>query len=114
MSAYTVETVLSVRHWTDTLFSFTATRHPAFRYANGQFVMMGLETEGRPLLRAYSMVSANYDDRLEFLSIKVKDGPLTSRLQHIKERNYKAVKAREAALLAELRNPSPTALKAAE
>ena len=87
MSAHTVETVLSVRHWTDTLFSFTATRNPAFRYANGQFVMMGLETEGRPLLRAYSMVSANYDDRLEFLSIKVKDGPLTSRLQHIKEQD---------------------------
>lgn len=85
MSAYTVETVLSVRHWTNTLFSFTATRNPAFRYTNGQFAMMGLETGGRPLLRAYSMVSPNYEDRLEFLSIKVPDGPLTSRLQHIKE-----------------------------
>jgi ferredoxin--NADP+ reductase len=86
MSAYTVETVLSVRHWTDTLFSFTATRNPAFRYTNGQFAMMGIETEeGKPLLRAYSMVSPNYDDNLEFLSIKVPDGPLTSRLQHIKE-----------------------------
>jgi ferredoxin--NADP+ reductase len=84
MSAYTVETVLSVRHWTDTLFSFTATRNPTFRFANGQFVMMGLETEGRPLVRAYSMVSTNYDDELEFLSIKVPDGPLTSRLQNIK------------------------------
>jgi ferredoxin/flavodoxin---NADP+ reductase len=85
MSAYTVETVLSVRHWTDTLFSFTATRSPAFRYDNGQFVMMGLEADGRPLLRAYSLVSTNYDDSLEFLSIKVPDGPLTSRLQHIRE-----------------------------
>lgn len=86
MSAYTVETVLSVRHWTDTLFSFTATRNAAFRYVNGQFAMMGIETdEGRPLLRAYSMVSPNYEDQLEFLSIKVPDGPLTSRLQHIRE-----------------------------
>lgn len=85
MSAFTVETVLSVRHWTDTLFSFTATRNPAFRYTNGQFAMMGIETdEGKPLLRAYSMVSPNYEDSLEFLSIKVPDGPLTSRLQHIK------------------------------
>jgi ferredoxin--NADP+ reductase len=85
MSAYTTETVLSVRHWTDTLFSFTATRDPSFRYASGQFVMMGLETKGRPLLRAYSLVSASYDDTLEFLSIKVPDGPLTSRLRHINE-----------------------------
>jgi len=86
MSAYTQETVLSVRHWTDSLFSFTTTRSPSFRFSNGQFTMMGLETEGgRPLVRAYSMASPNYEDTLEFFSIKVQDGPLTSRLQHIKE-----------------------------
>ncbi len=84
MSAFTQETVLSVRHWTDTLFSFTATRSPGFRYANGQFTMIGIEVEGRPLVRAYSMVSPNYEDQLEFFSIKVDNGPLTSRLQHIK------------------------------
>ena len=86
MSAYTQETVLSVRHWTDSLFSFTTTRSPSFRFSNGQFTMMGLETDGgRPLVRAYSMASPNYEDTLEFFSIKVPDGPLTSRLQHIKE-----------------------------
>jgi ferredoxin--NADP+ reductase len=85
MAAFTTETVLSVRHWTDTLFSFTATRSASLRFSNGQFVMMGLEVEGRPLTRAYSVVSANYDDYLEFLSIKVSDGALTSRLQHVKE-----------------------------
>lgn len=85
MSNYTEETVLEVRHWTDTLFSFKATRNPAFRFANGQFTMIGLEVEGKPLVRAYSLVSTSYDDELEFLSIKVPDGPLTSRLQHIKE-----------------------------
>jgi ferredoxin--NADP+ reductase len=84
MSAFHRETVLDVRHWTDTLFSFTATRNPSFRFANGQFAMMGIEVNGRPLLRAYSMVSPNYDENLEFFSIKVPNGPLTSRLQHIK------------------------------
>lgn len=79
------ESVLRVHHWTDTLFSFVTTRDPGFRFANGQFTMIGLEVEGRPLLRAYSMVSANYEDHLEFLSIKVPGGPLTSRLQHLKE-----------------------------
>ncbi len=83
MSAYNHETVLSVHHWTDELFSFTATRSPSLRFENGQFTMIGLELDGRPLVRAYSMVSPNYDDKLEFLSIKVQDGPLTSRLQHI-------------------------------
>jgi len=78
------ERVLAVRHWTDKLFSFAVTRDPAFRFVNGQFTMIGIESEGRRLLRAYSMVSANYDDTLEFLSIKVPDGPLTSRLQHIR------------------------------
>src|SRR3546814_15993090 len=84
MSNLNTETVLSVHHWTDTLFSFTTTRDPGFRFANGQFTMIGLEVEGRPLLRAYSMASANHEDRLEFLSIKVPDGPLTSRLPHLK------------------------------
>src|SRR3974390_2834225 len=84
MSAYHEETVLSVRHWNDDLFSFNATRDPSFRFKNGQFTMIGLEIEGRPLVRAYSMVSANYDEELEFFSIKVQNGPLTSRLQHIR------------------------------
>ncbi|OQW59389.1 MAG: ferredoxin--NADP(+) reductase [Proteobacteria bacterium SG_bin9] len=85
MSAFNREQVLSVRHWTDTLFSFTATRDPGFRFQNGQFAMIGLEVEGRPLLRAYSMASANHEEALEFFSIKVSDGALTSRLQTIKE-----------------------------
>jgi ferredoxin--NADP+ reductase len=78
------EKILSVQHWTDRQFSFTTTRDPAFRFLNGQFTMIGIEVEGKPLLRAYSMVSANYEGNLEFLSIKVPDGPLTSRLQHVK------------------------------
>jgi ferredoxin--NADP+ reductase len=77
------ETVLEVHHWTDTLFSFKTTRDPGFRFKNGHFTMIGLDGEKRPLLRAYSMVSPNYESHLEFLSIKVQDGPLTSRLQHI-------------------------------
>jgi ferredoxin/flavodoxin---NADP+ reductase len=85
MSAFHREKVLSVRHWTDTLFSFRATRNSAFRFQNGQFAMIGLEVDGRPLLRAYSMASANHEDELEFFSIKVADGPLTSRLQKIRE-----------------------------
>jgi ferredoxin/flavodoxin---NADP+ reductase len=85
MSNFFEERVLSVHHWTDTLFSFTTTRDPAFRFENGQFTMIGLPVEGRPLLRAYSLVSANHEDQLEFFSIKVADGPLTSRLQHLKE-----------------------------
>jgi ferredoxin--NADP+ reductase len=84
MSNLVTEQVLSVRHWTDTLFSFKTTRNPAFRFVNGQFAMIGLEVDGRPLLRAYSMASANYEDELEFFSIKVPDGPLTSKLQHLK------------------------------
>lgn len=83
MSNLTQEQVLSVHHWTDTLFSFTTTRDPAFRFENGQFAMIGLQLDGKPLLRAYSVVSPNYEESLEFLSIKVKDGPLTSRLQHL-------------------------------
>src|SRR6201988_2455743 len=85
MSAFQKETVLSVEHWTNSLFSFTATRDPGFRFQNGQFAMIGLEVDGRPLMRAYSMASANHEDELEFFSIKVADGPLTSRLQRIKE-----------------------------
>jgi ferredoxin--NADP+ reductase len=85
MSAFYREQVTSVQHWTDDLFSFTTTRTPGFRFQNGQFAMMGLEVDGRPLLRAYSMASANHEDNLEFFSIKVPNGPLTSRLQKIKE-----------------------------
>lgn len=75
--------VLEVRHWTDRLFSFTTTRDPGFRYQSGQFTMIGLTVDSKPLMRAYSMVSPHYEETLEFLSIKVPDGPLTSRLQNI-------------------------------
>jgi ferredoxin/flavodoxin---NADP+ reductase len=83
MSNLNQEQVLSVRHWNDTLFSFTTTRNAGFRFKNGHFVMMGMDVEGKPLLRAFSLVSANYDEHLEFYSIKIPDGALTSRLQHI-------------------------------
>ena len=83
MSAFIEERVLSVRHWTDRLFSFTTTRDAALRFSNGHFTMIGLRVGEKPLLRAYSIASPNYEDHLEFLSIKVEDGPLTSRLQHI-------------------------------
>jgi ferredoxin--NADP+ reductase len=83
MSAFLEETVTEVHHWTDRLFSFKTTRDQALRFSNGHFTMIGLRVDGKPLLRAYSIVSANYEDHLEFLSIKVQDGPLTSRLQHI-------------------------------
>ena len=78
------ETVTWVHHWTDKTFSFKTTRSQTFRFKNGEFAMIGLMGEERPLLRAYSIASANYEDELEFLSIKVPDGPLTSRLQHLK------------------------------
>jgi len=85
MSAFNEETVLSVHHWTDRLFTFTTTRDPSLRFSNGHFTMIGLKGDnGKPLLRAYSIASANYEEHLEFLSIKVPDGPLTSKLQHIK------------------------------
>jgi ferredoxin--NADP+ reductase len=84
MSKYLEERVVSVRHWTDNLFSFRTTRDPSFRFRNGEFTMIGIEVEGRPLLRAYSVVSANYEEELEFFSIKVENGPLTSKLQHLK------------------------------
>src|SRR5437016_1036565 len=85
MSAFAEERVLTVHHWTDRLFSFTTTRDPGLRFRNGHFTMIGLRVNDKPLLRAYSIASANYEDHLEFLSIKVDEGPLTSRLQHIKE-----------------------------
>ena len=83
MSAFLEEEVLTVHHWTDRLFSFTTTRDQALRFSNGHFTMIGLRVNDKPLLRAYSIVSPNYEEHLEFLSIKVPDGPLTSRLQHI-------------------------------
>ena len=79
------EKVTAVHHWNDRLFSFRTTRDPGFRFRNGEFTMVGIEVEGKPLMRAYSMASANYEEELEFFSIKVPDGPLTSRLQHLAE-----------------------------
>jgi ferredoxin--NADP+ reductase len=84
MVAMATEQVIEVHHWNDTLFSFRTTRDPGFRFDSGQFVMVGLETDDRPLLRAYSIASASWEEHLEFFSIKVADGPLTSRLQHLK------------------------------
>ncbi len=82
--AFFVETVTWVQHWTESLFSFRTTRDPGLRFSSGQFVMVGLEVEGKPLVRAYSIASPAWHDELEFYSIKVQDGPLTSRLQKIK------------------------------
>jgi ferredoxin--NADP+ reductase len=83
-NAFYVETVTSVHHWTESLFTIRTTRDPGLRFDSGQFVMLGLEIDGRPLLRAYSIASANYADELEFYSIKVADGPLTSHLRNVK------------------------------
>ena len=88
-SPHHVETVLWVKHWTDRLFSFAITRPATFRFRSGEFVMIGLPPqselgETKPILRAYSIASPSFAEELEFLSIKVADGPLTSRLQHIK------------------------------
>ena len=78
------QTVTKVEHWTDRLFSFRVTRPPSLRFRSGEFVMIGLlKDDGKPLLRAYSIASPSWDDELEFYSIKVPDGPLTNRLQHI-------------------------------
>jgi len=85
LAAIGTEQVLKVHHWTDTQFTFTTTRDSGLRFENGQFLMVGLHIDSRPLLRAYSIASANHEEHLEFLSIKVPDGPLTSRLQHIRE-----------------------------
>jgi ferredoxin--NADP+ reductase len=82
--AFLIETVTWVQHWTDELFSFRCTRDPGFRFQSGQFVMVGLEVDGKPLVRAYSIASPSWHDELEFYSIKVESGPLTSRLQHLK------------------------------
>ena len=83
MSRLMTEIVTHVHHWNESLFSFKTTRDTGFRFKNGHFVMVGLPEEGKPLLRAYSIASANYEDELEFFSIKVPNGPLTSRLQHL-------------------------------
>ncbi|MFV8825654.1 ferredoxin--NADP reductase [Thauera sp. WH-2] len=85
MSSLVTERVLSVHHWNESLFSFRTTRDPGLRFENGQFVMIGLDVHGKPLTRAYSIASPNYEEHLEFFSIKVPDGPLTSRLQHLRE-----------------------------
>ena len=85
-AAYSVEDVLWVRRWTDRLFSFALTRPDSFRFRSGEFVMVGLPPlagEKKPVLRAYSIASPHFAEELEFLSIVVEDGPLTSRLQHI-------------------------------
>lgn len=84
MAATSTERVLNIQHWTDSQFTFATTRDRALRFENGQFVMVGLPIDNRPLLRAYSIASANHDEHLEFLSIKLPDGPLTSRLQHLR------------------------------
>ena len=83
MASYTTERVIDVQHWSKRLFSFRCTRGAGLRFENGQFLMLGLEVDGRKLVRAYSIASANYEEHLEFYSIKVPGGPLTSRLQHI-------------------------------
>ena len=82
--ALSVEDVLWVKHWNSHLFSFAVTRPASFRFRSGEFVMLGLPTEKKPLLRAYSIASPSYAEEIEFLSIKVENGPLTSRLSLIK------------------------------
>jgi ferredoxin--NADP+ reductase len=81
--AFYVERVMHVHHWTHELFTIRTTRGPGLRFDSGQFVMLGLVADGKPLVRAYSIASPHYADELEFFSIKVQDGPLTSRLQHV-------------------------------
>ena len=83
MASLSTQSVTDVHHWNESLFSFTTTRDRSLRFENGHFVMLGMAVEGRPLMRAYSIASPNYDDELEFLSIKVAGGALTSRLQNI-------------------------------
>lgn len=85
MSTTTLERVTSVRHWSGDLFSFTTTRAPSLRFRNGHFIMVGLSVDGRPLMRAYSIASPCHAEELEFFSIKVQSGMLTSRLQHVSE-----------------------------
>lgn len=83
MSKFRTETVTYVHHWNDGLFTIKTTRDDGLRFRNGEFAMIGLEVDGKPLVRAYSIASPNYAEELEFYSIKVPNGPLTSRLQHI-------------------------------
>lgn len=79
------QTVTDVKHWTESLFSFKVSRPASLRFRSGEFVMIGLLGDnGKPLLRAYSIASPSWDEELEFYSIKVQNGPLTSKLQHIK------------------------------
>ena len=85
MATIGTERVLTVHQWNETVFSFTTTRDQALRFENGHFIMLGLRIDEKPVMRAYSIASANHEEHLEFLSIKVPDGPLTSRLQRIKE-----------------------------
>src|SRR6202044_4062895 len=85
MATIGTERVLTVHHWNETVFSFTTTRDQALRFENGHFIMLGLRIDEKPVMRAYSIASANHEDHLQFLSIKVPDGPLTSRLQGIRE-----------------------------
>ena len=82
--AFFKEKVTEVRHWCDKTFSFKTTRDPGFKFSNGEFTMMGMTIDGKPKTRAYSMASANHESHVEWLSIKLDDGPLTSKLQHIK------------------------------
>ena len=101
------EEVLTVHHWNETLFSFTTTRDPGFRFQNGQFIMIGLMVDAKPLMRAYSIVSANYEEHMEFFSIKVQDGPLTSRLQNIQPGDKLMVSAKPTGtLLADALKPA--------
>ena len=85
MAAFDTQRVLSVHHWNESLFTFTCTRGASLRFESGHFVMVGLVVEGKPLMRAYSIASAHYEETLEFFSIKVAEGPLTSRLQHLRQ-----------------------------
>lgn len=99
MRATIEEQVTYVRHWSDSLFSFRTTRKPSFTFENGQFVMLGIEVDNKPLLRAYSIASANYENELEFFSIKVPNGALTSRLQHLQVGDTLSLSTRPAGTL---------------
>ena len=83
-----LQRVTWVHHWTNGLFSFRVERPDSFRFRSGEFVMIGLKDGDRPLLRAYSIVSPSWEEHLEFFSVKVPEGPLTSRLQHLKVGDY--------------------------
>jgi len=83
LALYTTEKLIELHHWSDKLFSFRTTREAGLRFENGQFVMLGLQVGDRKIVRAYSIASANYEEHLEFYSIKVPHGALTSRLQHV-------------------------------